>query len=159
MQEKMDKQKVIELLEYHGGIDEEIGARRKFIAELETYYDTSKAINYDGMPKGQYHISSPTEQAALNVPQFVSKEIRQYTEEIEEMQKLKCEIVKEVLRLKLKQKQVIMCFYFQNMRWVQIGDLLHYSERQCKNIRDEAVESLAVLFWNNKTIAGYAIKE
>ena len=86
----------------------------------------------------------------MNIPDYVRKEIREYTEEIEQLQKLKCEIVKEVLRLSLKQKQVIMMFYFQDLRWVQIADLLHYSERQCKNIRNEAVERLLVIFQNIK---------
>lgn len=155
----MDKATVIRYLEYSRGIDDEIRIKRNIIADLETCYDTSAAVCYDGMPKGQNHISNPTEKTAMNIPDYVRKEMREYKKEIEQLQKLKCEIVKEVLRLSLKQKQVIMMFYFQNLRWVQIAEVLHYSERQCKNIRNEAVEKLLEIFQNNKTICGYEIKE
>lgn len=156
---QMNKGMVIKYLEYSRGIDDEIKIKRSIVEDLEMCYDTSAAVNYDGMPKGQNHISNPTEKIAMNIPDYVRKEIREYTEEIEQLQKLKCEIVKEVLRLSLKQKQVIMMFYFQNLRWVQIADLLHYSERQCKNIRDEAVKRLLIIFQNNKTIRDFKIKE
>lgn len=157
--ETMDKATVIKYLEYSRGIDDEIRIKRNIMADLEACYDTSAAVTYDGMPKGQNHISSPTEKTAMNIPDYVRKEMRKYKTEIEQLQKLKCEIVKEVLRLSLKQKQVIMMFYFQNLRWVQIAEVLHYSERQCKNIRNEAVEKLLVIFRNNKTICEYEIKE
>lgn len=157
--ETMDKATVIKYLKYSRGIDDEIRIKRNIMADLEACYDTSAAVTYDGMPKGQNHISSPTEKTAMNIPDYVRKEMRKYKTEIEQLQKLKCEIVKEVLRLSLKQKQVIMMFYFQNLRWVQIAEVLHYSERQCKNIRDEAVEKLLVIFQNNKTICEYEIKE
>lgn len=156
---QMNKTTVIKYLKYSRGIDDEIKIKRNIVEDLEMCYDTSAAVNYDGMPKGQNHISNPTEKTAMNIPDYVRKEIREYTEEIEQLQKLKCEIVKEVLRLSLKQKQVIMMFYFQDLRWVQIADLLHYSERQCKNIRNEAVERLLVIFQNNKTISNFKIKE
>lgn len=156
---QMNKTTVIKYLKYSRGIDDEIKIKRNIVEDLEMCYDTSAAVNYDGMPKGQNHISNPTEKIAMNIPDYVRKEIREYTEEIEQLQKLKCEIVKEVLRLSLKQKQVIMMFYFQDLRWVQIADLLHYSERQCKNIRNEAVERLLVIFQNNKTIRDFKIKE
>lgn len=157
--ETMDKATVIKYLEYSRGIDDEIRIKRNIMADLEACYDTSAAVTYDGMPKGQNHISRPTEKTAMNIPDYVRKEMRKYKTEIEQLQKLKCEIVKEVLRLSLKQKQVIMMFYFQNLRWVQIAEVLHYSERQCKNIRNEAVEKLLVIFRNNKTICEYEIKE
>lgn len=156
---QMNKATVIKYLEYSREIDDEIRIKRNILEDLEMCYDTSAAVNYDGMPKGQNHISNPTEKAAMNIPDYVRKEIREYREEINQLQKLKCEIVKEVLRLSLKQKQVIMMFYFQNLKWMQIADVLHYSERQCKNIRNEAIERLMVIFQNNNTICNFKIKE
>lgn len=156
---QMNKTTVIKYLEYSREIDDEIRIKRNILEDLEMCYDTSAAVNYDGMPKGQNHISNPTEKAAMNIPDYVRKEIREYREEINQLQKLKCEIVKEVLRLSLKQKQVIMMFYFQNLKWMQIAEVLHYSERQCKNIRNEAIERLLVIFQNNKTICNFKIRE
>ena len=156
---QMNKTTVIKYLEYSREIDDEVKIKRNIVEDLEVCYDTSAAVNYDGMLRGQNHISNPTEKAAINVPDYVRKEIREHKEDIEQLQKLKCEIVKEVLRLSLKQKQVIMMFYFQDLKWAQISDLLHYSERQCKNIRNEAIERLLVIFQNKKTIRGFRIRE
>lgn len=79
----------------------------------------------------RHQVGTVEKALTINVPDYVRKEIREHKEDIEQLQKLKCEIVKEVLRLSLKQKQVIMMFYFQDLKWAQISDLLHYSE-PCK---------------------------
>lgn len=159
MEKAMKKEKVIKLLEHLNDIDGEIEILKGFLKSTEQIYDTSTGINYDGMPHGKNHISRPTEDRALEIPDFVRMEIKEHNEEIAKLQRLKVEIEKEVLRLKLKQKQVIVYFYFNKMRWGQIGDIMHYSERQCKNIRDEAVNNLTRGFGNNKYIASYEIKE
>ena len=53
--EAMDKAKVIRLLEFFPDIDEEIRAKRNAITDLDQYYNTVSGIQYDGMPKGNYH--------------------------------------------------------------------------------------------------------
>lgn len=156
---KVEKSQVIKALEYSTEIEGEVRTLRGLIKELEQCYDTSSGISYDGMPKGKNHLSNPTEKTAMNIPDFVRKDIRNYTEKIAQLQKFKCEIVKEVLRLPLKQKQTIMMFYFKKLKWMQIADELHYSERQCKNIRDNALDQLAENFGNNYIIANFEIKE
>lgn len=140
-------------------IDEEIRTRRSIVADLEQYYNPVSAIQYDGMPKGKNHISSQTEQAALNIPNYVHKEIKQYESEIEALQQVKVEILKEVSRLKLKQKKVIFGFYFHGMKWEQVAERTNYSVRQCKNIRDEALERLLQSFSKNRVLKEYQIKE
>lgn len=156
---QMDKTTVIKYLEYSREIDEEIRVKRNILEDLETCYDTSAAVRYDGMPKGKYRLSNPTEKAAINIPDYVRMEMREYKAEIEQLQKLKCEIMKEVLRLSLKEKQVIIMFYFQNLKWAQISKDLHYSERQCKYIRSAAIEKLLEMFQSNKTICEFKIEE
>lgn len=156
---KVEKSQVIKALEYSTEIEGEVRTLRGLIKELGQCYDTSSGISYDGMPKGKNHLSNPTEKTAMNIPDFVRKDIRNYTEKIAQLQKFKCEIVKEVLRLPLKQKQTIMMFYFKKLKWMQIADELHYSERQCKNIRDNALDQLAENFGNNYIIANFEIKE
>lgn len=156
---EMNREKVVKLLKLFPEIDSEISVRRGILNDLERYYDTSGAINYDGMPHGINHISNPTEKTALNVPDFVRKEIEKYTAEIAELQKVKVEILKEVSRLSLKQKNIVFGFYFHSMKWEKVASRTHYSERQCKNIRDAALDRLLCLFRKNTTLTRYEIKE
>ena len=156
---EMNKDKVVKLLRMFPEIDTEISVRRNILNDLEGYYDTSGAINYDGMPHGINHISNPTEKTALNIPDYVSGEIRRYTKEIAELQKVKVEILKEVSRLSMKQKNVVFGFYFHTMKWEKVASKTHYSERQCKNIRGAAIEKLLFLFKKNTILTEYEIKE
>lgn len=155
----MEKEKVIKLLEFFPEIDEKISTYRSIVEDLEQYYNPVSAVQYDGMPKGKNHISSQTEKAAMNVPDYVRVEIRHYRGEIDVLQKVKVEIIKEVSRLKLKQKNVVFGFYFHKMKWEQVAERTHYSIRQCRNIRDEAVERLLSDFEKNRTLVEYEIKE
>lgn len=155
----MKKSKVIQLLKLFPEIDEEIRNKRSIVADLEQYYDPVSGIQYDGMPKGKNHISSQTEQVALNIPDYVHKEIKHYKNEIEALQEVKVEILREVSRLKLKHKKVIFGFYFNGMKWEQVAERTNYSDRQCKNIRDEALGILLRNFSQNGTLVKYKIKE
>lgn len=158
--EAMDKRKVIRLLEFFPDIDEEIKARKSAVVDLEQYYNPISGIQYDGMPKGNYHGGSQTEKVAMNMPYFISKEIRMYQKEIETLQKVKVEIIKEVSKLNLKHKKVIFGFYFHNMKWEQVAERTNYSDRQCKNIRDEALKKLLAGFKKNRVLVEYnPIKE
>jgi len=155
----MDKAKVIRLLEFFPDIDEEIRARRSTIADLDQYYNTVSGIRYDGMPKGNYQEWSQTEKTAMSVPNYVRMEIKIYQTEIEILQKVKIEIIKEVSRLNLKHKKIIFGFYFNRMKWEQVAERTNYSDRQCKNIRDEALGKLLDGFRKNKVLAEYRIRE
>lgn len=154
----MGKAKVIKLLKLFPDIDEEIRAKRSIVNDLEGYYDTSASIQYDGMQKGNFHTGSPTERGAMNMPDYVHKEIILCQKEIEALQQVKVEILKEVSRLKLKQKKVIFGFYFYGMKWGEIAERTNYSDRQCKNIRDEALGNLLKTFSKNKVLTEYKIR-
>ena len=95
----------------------------------------------------------------MNIPDYVRTDIQEYTKEIEKLQKVKVEILKEVARLTMKQKNVIFGYYFHKMKWEQVAEGTHYSERQCKNIRDAAVERLLKGFENNRILSEYEIRE
>ena len=65
----MDKEKVIEILDYYKEIDGEIAFYRRTLMDYENqYYNTMGAIVSDGMPHGENHISRIVENAALNIP-------------------------------------------------------------------------------------------
>lgn len=157
--ESMKKGKVLKLLELFPEIDGEIKARRSIISDLEQYYNPIQGIGYSDTTKGKYNDSNQTERIAMNIPDYVRGDIQRYQREIEELQKVKVEILKEVSRLTMKQKNVIFGYYFHGMKWEQVAERTHYSERQCKNIRDGAVERLLKGFEDNRTLSEYEIKE
>lgn len=152
----MDKEKVIEILDFYKEIDGEIAFYRYALQEYENqYYNTMGAIKSDGQPHGKYHISKIVENAALNIPDEVRDVMKNYTTNIEKLQALKSQILQEISRLKLKEKTIIFDFYIYGMKWEQIAERIHYSDRQCKNIRDAAVEKLAERFAENACINGF----
>lgn len=152
----MDKEKVIEILDCYKEIDGEIAFYRRTLTDYENqYYNTMGAIVSDGMPHGKNYISRIVENAALNIPDYVREIMKDYAERIEKLQRLKSQILQEVSRLKLKEKTIIFDYYIYGMKWEQVAERIHYSDRQCKNIRDTAVEKLAERFENNATIRGF----
>ena len=157
--EGMNRRKVLKLLELFPEIDGEIRARRSIISDLEQYYNPIQGIGHSDTTKGKYANSKQTERIAMNIPDYVRTDIQEYTKEIEKLQKVKVEILKEVARLTMKQKNVIFGYYFHKMKWEQVAEGTHYSERQCKNIRDAAVERLLKGFENNRILSEYEIRE
>ncbi len=155
----MSKNKVLKLLEMFPEIDGNIKANRNIISDLEQCYNPIQSVRYSDISKGKYANSNQTERKALNIPDYVSVDIQHYKQEVEELQKLKVEILKEVSRLTMKQKNVIFGYYFHGMKWEQVAKRMHYSERQCKNIRNGAVEKLLKGFANNYLLLNYEIKE
>lgn len=154
MAQAMEKDRVIELLEYYKDIDGEVNIYRKIISDLtDQYYNPIGAIQCDGLPKGKNNISRQTENMALNIPDYVSGEIREYEAKAQQLQALKAQILQEVSRLKLKEKRIIFDFYMHNLKWEQVAVRNSYSERQCKNIRDTAVETLSQRFEKNQIIS------
>ena len=157
--EGMNRRKVLKLLELFPEIDGEIRARRSIISDLEQYYNPIQGIGHSDTTKGKYANSNQTERIAMNIPDYVRTDIQEYTKDIEKLQKVKVEILKEVARLTMKQKNVIFGYYFHKMKWEQVAEGTHYSERQCKNIRDAAVERLLKGFENNRILSEYEIRE
>ncbi len=156
MTRAMEKKQVIELLEYYKDIDGEVMMYRKIINDLtDRYYNPVGAIQCDGLPKGKNNISRQTENMALNIPDYVSGEIKDYEAKVRKLQGLKAQLLQEISRLKLKEKRIIFDFYITNLKWEQVAVRNSYSERQCKNIRDSAIDTLSQRFEENKIISQF----
>ena len=156
MAQAMERNKVIELLEYYKDIDGEVSIYRKIINDLaDQYYNPIGAIQCDGLPKGKNNISRQTENMALNIPDFVSGEIKDYEVKAQQLQSLKAQLLQEISRLKLKEKRIIFDFYIHNLKWEQVAVRNSYSERQCKNIRDNALATLSQRFEKNQIISQF----
>lgn len=146
----MNKGKVIQILEFYKEIDGEISIYRRILRDYESqYYNTIGAMANDGQPKGQNHISRPVESAVLNIPDYVREDMESYEEKVRFLQMAKSQILQEISRLKLKEKTIIFDYYIYGMKWEQVAERNHYSDRQCKNIRDAAVGKLAGKFKDN----------
>lgn len=156
MAQAMERSKVIELLEYYKDIDGEVNIYRKIINDLtDQYYNPIGTIQCDGLPKGENNISRQTENMALNIPDFVSGEIKDYEAKVQQLQSLKAQLLQEISRLKLKEKRIIFDFYIHNLKWEQVAVRNSYSERQCKNIRDNALATLSQRFEKNQIISQF----
>lgn len=156
MAQAMERSKVIELLEYYKDIDGEVSIYRKIINDLtDQYYNPIGTIQCDGLPKGKNNISRQTENMALNIPDFVSGEIKDYEAKVQQLQSLKAQLLQEISRLKPKEKRIIFDFYIHNLKWEQVAVRNSYSERQCKNIRDNALATLSQRFEKNQIISQF----
>lgn len=156
----MEKQAVVSILEFYKNIDEEIRLNKAAITDLEErYYSSNSGINYDGMPKGKGGTSNPTESTALNVPDWVSAELQELQREKAALCRVRAAIRKELNRLPYIQRAVISSFYLEGQQWVRISAQIHYSERQCKNIRDCAIDKLGRRFSSNRAVSGYSFPQ
>lgn len=152
----MDKGKVISILRFYRDIDKSIKLNERVIKNLEDqYYDSVGAVNMDGMPHGKGGTSSPVERTVLNIPRSVTRTIHEMERDNEKLEKIKAEILRELNRLNFHQKAVILGFYIDGQQWEQISEQANYSPRQCRNIRDTALDRLAKRFSQNRTIANY----
>lgn len=157
MAKSMERKEVVEILMFYRNIDGEIKLYQSIVSDLESYYDPLCGTSMDGMPKGKGRTSSPTENMALSLPPDLQKSIAFYNAKIAELRALKVETLKEVCGLEHKMKSVVVDYYLHGLKWEQVSVRNHYSERQCKNIRNAAVDSLAKRFGENAVIAGFDI--
>jgi hypothetical protein len=152
----MEKDKVVKILKFYKTIDEEISLNESVIQELhDRYYVAVGAARLDGMPKGIGGVTSPVETTILNVPESAYNTIRELTEENTKLNKVKSAILKELNGLPYLYKAIIIEFYIRGLQWGRISEHLHYSERQCKNVRNYALERLSKKFNANKTISKF----
>lgn len=152
----MDKFKIVSILEFYKNIDEEIRLNKEAIEDIEMrYYNPINGVNMDGMPKGKGGTSNPTENTALNVPEWASEQLQELQAEQKALYALKRAIRKELERLPYIQRVIVSDFYIRGDNWVRISAQIHYSERQCKNIRNNALVKLGRRFASNKAIVGH----
>lgn len=156
----MTKENVIEVLAYFKNIDKEIEFNNRIMKDLEEqYYYPIGAINMDGMPKASGSISRPTESTALHVPETLSEYMKELEAKNKSLCELKVEVLKEINSLAYTHKYILFNFYlgyekYKNRnKWVQISEQINYSERQCKNIRDDALDQLRKKFEQNSVVS------
>ena len=119
----------------------------------ESVYDTTGAINYDGMPHGS-NTSDSTALLAIKIAGTDTAErIKELKGRIQELKKLRTEISKEIYSLTPIHKAIICGFYLQGQKWERIAEQISYSVRQSKNIRCVALEVLGGKLARNRNIS------
>lgn len=156
----MKREKVILILRFYRDIDKAIKLNERVIKNLEDqYYMTLGAVNMDGMPHGSGGAASPVERAVLNVPRSVTNTIDGLNRENSRLAAIKAEILSELNRLTYHERAVLLGFYIEGVQWEQISARVNYSPRQCRNIRNDALNRLEKLFSQNKAVSRFDFPE
>lgn len=149
----MKNSEVEAVLKFYRNIDLDIKVTSEWLERCESVYDTRGAINYDGMPHGN-NISDQTALLAIKLAETDTAErIKVLTDRIQELKKLKTEILKEILTLTPIHKTIICGFYLQGQKWERIAEQINYSVRRSKDIRYIALEVLGGKMARNRKIS------
>lgn len=149
----MKNSEVEAVLKFYKDIDLDIKVTSEWLERYESVYDTRGAINYDGMPHGS-NISDQTALLAIELAETDTAErIKVLTGRIQELKKLKTEILKEILTLTPIHKTIICGFYLQGQKWERIAEQINYSVRRSKDIRYIALEVLGGKMARNRKIS------
>ena len=156
----MKRGKVIAILRFFKTIDAEMQMNNAAIQELnDRYYITLGAVEADGLPHGKGGVSKPVENVVANIPEYVHKKIERKQRRNKKLEELGNAIGREIDRLNFYEKAVVTWFYLDGATWERISARLNYSPRQCRNIRDKALERLASRFSVNKAISSFKFPE
>ena len=156
----MKRGKVISILRFFGTIDREIQMNNATIQDLnDRYYIAVGAVNMDGLPHGKGGVSKPVERVVENIPEYVRKKIEGKERRNKRLEELENAIGRELDRLTYYEKAVVLWFYVDGATWEQISGRLNYSPRQCRNIRDKALDRLGIWFSANKAIFRFRFPE
>lgn len=152
----MNKERSIKILKYFNDIDGHIDFTRRVLREYEDkYYGLHSGNPSEGATSKTNRISNPTETAALNIPDIASEKMNELCFGIEQLRKLQTEILTEICKLPLVEKNIITYFYLKGFQWVQISMRVNFSETQCKKIRNRALEKLGGYFEENVHIKNF----
>lgn len=152
----MERENVIKILKFYNDIDGHISFARSALKENEEmYYGLHGGSTFGSAAPKTNKISNPTETAVLNIPEPTSRFMSELRSEIERLNELKAAIFAEICKLPLVEKNILTYFYFKGFQWVQISIRVHYSETQCKKIRNKALEKLGGFFEQNELIKNF----
>lgn len=148
----MERENVIKILKYYTDIDGHLVFVRRGVKNFEETYYGLHCSGLGGAPSKTNKISNPTESAVLNVPDSVREKVDAWRAEIKQLYSLQAEIYTEICKLALVEKNIIVDFYIKKCQWVQISSRVHYSETQCKKIRNKALDKLGGFFEQNEVV-------
>lgn len=138
----MDAKSTIKILEFYRDIDDELKELHRREAEISDVYNTVSGINMDGMPHGSAP-GSPVENAAITAAYTdAGTRLSIIARRRDFLQVSRRVIEAQMERLNFRHKMILGDFYVRGRSWAQISLKMGYSDRQCKNIRGEALAKL-----------------
>ncbi|MCH5195930.1 MAG: hypothetical protein J1F28_04410 [Oscillospiraceae bacterium] len=143
------------VLKFYADIDGHIAFARNALKNYEDRFYGLHSGGFGDAPSKTNKISNPTESAVLNIPDSASREMGRLRAEIERLYSLQTEIFAEICKLPLVEKNIIVDFYIKKRQWVQISSSVHYSETQCKKIRNRALKKLGDLLDQNELVKNF----
>lgn len=151
----MERENVKKILKYCADIDGLIVWVRRGLKDYEDKFYGLHSSGFGGALSKTNKISNPTEAAVLNVPDSVREKVDAWRTEIKQLYSLQAAIFTEIGKLTLVEKNIIVDFYIKKCQWVQISSRVHYSETQCKKIRNKALEKLGGFFDQNEVVKNF----
>lgn len=151
----MERENVKKILKYYNDIDGNISFARGALQDYEDRFYSLRGGGFGGISSKTNKISNPTETAALNIPDSASRKMDELRKEIEQLYRLQADIFTEICKLSLVEKNIIVGFYIRKRQWVQISRQVHYSETQCKKIRNVALGKLGDFFDKNELVKNF----
>lgn len=138
----MDAKSAIKILEFYRDIDGELKELHRREADISDVYNTIAGINMDGMPHGSTP-GSCVEYAAIEAANTdTGTRLALLARRRDFLQVSRRVIEAQMERLAFRHKTILCDFYVRGKSWAQISFKIGYSDRQCKNIRDDALKQL-----------------
>lgn len=148
----MTKEQVIELLKFYPQIGQEIKMYTEMLEQIEDNWGVSCVV-YGG---NSVHSKSKTDITAVKAEKLAKSGdgdiMREIEMHINYLKTLQSEMFNEFKRLPYYEKQVIYHYYIDRKQWAWIVKKLNYSERQCRNKRNNALVILCGYFEENPNI-------
>lgn len=152
----MERENVIKILRFYNDIDGHIAFARSALKDSEEmYYGLHGGSTFGSAAPKTNRISNPTETTVLNIPDSASKKMSELRSQIERLGEVQAAILTEICKLPLIEKSILTYFYFKGLQWVQISSRVHYSETQCKKIRNKALDKLGGFFEQNEVVKNF----
>ena len=153
----MTAEKTIKILKFWRTIPSEIRLRQNRIYELEDRYNTLGTVDMDGMPRSGV-IGDQTSNAVIRLDthhESALSEIKELEYEISRLQDLEQYIFRALKHLPYHPKMVVYRMYVDGWSLVKIAYNLHYSERQCRRFKSEALDLLSLQFERCPLMSGF----
>lgn len=119
----------------------ELNARINDALAHKIDYDTLKAQQIDGMPRGT-DISDPTYETLVKAIEKYDKKIRRMAEELNQLLNNREMVDKGLKALTWKEYRLIELHYFVGLTWERVAVEMNYNWRWCIRLHDRALEKM-----------------
>lgn len=84
----------------------------------------------------------------------LADEAETINKDMQEVQRIIDKVDKALSGLEPDLRQVIELSYFEKLDWWKIADEMHYSAKWCRNLRDQAIQDMALMMFGMKACPG-----